>query len=206
MARLQALSPSDDSGDVETAFRKLDDAGFKELPNSARTLARCPRILDAAIELVNRTILEGDAPRDLKLMVAHLASRAHGCMYCSAHTAALGANAEVPREKIAALWEFEQSPLFSEAEKAALRIAVAGASVPNAITDDHVEALLRHFDEGQAVEIIAAMAVMGFWNRWNDSLATELEPGPRRFAEANLAPSGWTIGVHGENAMPEVQS
>ena len=196
MARLKPLTDQDATPEVQESFRKLDAVPFGELPQSARTLARRPRVLDAAIELVNRVMLEGEAPADLKLMVAHIASRAHGCMYCSAHTAALSGKAGVPPEKIAAVWEFENSPIFSEAEKAALRLALAGASVPNAATDEDFDELRRHFDEGQIVELVAAMAVMGFWNRWNDTVATQLEDGPRRYAEDHLTESGWVVGAH----------
>lgn len=197
MARLAPLSDQEVTPEIQAAFAKLDSVPFSDLPQSARTLARRPRVLDAALELVNRVMLEGEAPADLKLMVAHIASRAHGCMYCSAHTAALSGEAGVPAAKMAAVWEFETSSLFSAGEKAALRLAVAGASVPNAVTDADFDDLLRHFDEGQAVELVAAMSVMGFWNRWNDTVATRLEAGPRRYAEDHLTESGWVIGAHG---------
>lgn len=196
MARLKPLTDQELTSNIRASFRKLEFVPFGELPKSAQTLARRPRILDVALEFVNRIMLEGEAPADLKLMVAHIASRAHGCMYCSAHTAALSEKAGVSSDKIAALWEFEQSPVFSEAEKAALRLALAGASVPNAATDAIFDDLRRHFDEGQIVELVAAMAVMGFWNRWNDTVATQLEEGPRTYAETHLAASGWTVGPH----------
>jgi hypothetical protein len=33
----------------------------------------------------------------------------------------------------------------------------------------------KHFDEGQIVELVASVALFGYLNRWNDSMATELE-------------------------------
>lgn len=196
MTRLAPLADQDATPEIRAIFEKLDQVQFDDLPHSARTLARRPFILDAALELVNRVMLQGSAPSDLKLLVAHVASRAHGCMYCSAHTAALSGKAGVSPEKMAAVWQFEQSSIFSAAEKSALRMALGGASVPNAVTDGDFDDLRLYFDEGQIVELVAAMAVMGFWNRWNDTVATQLEPGPRAYAAANLADSGWSVGRH----------
>jgi len=35
------------------------------------------------------------------------------------------------KEKIAAVWEFQTSPLFTDAERSALNLAFKGALVPN---------------------------------------------------------------------------
>jgi alkylhydroperoxidase family enzyme len=79
---------------------------------------------------------------------------------------------------------------------AALRLATRAAAVPNAVTDDDFAELRRHFDDAQVVEIVGVIALFGFLNRWNDTLATTLEDAPRAFAEATLAAQGWTAGKH----------
>jgi hypothetical protein len=33
-------------------------------------------------------------------------------------------------------------------------------------------------------------------NRWNDTMATELEELPTAFAQRELAPAGWQLGKH----------
>ena len=38
--------------------------------------------------------------------------------------------------------------------------------------------------------------MFGWMNRWNDTLATQLEDHPLEFARAHLTASGWTPGVH----------
>ena len=57
-------------------------------------------------------------------------------------------------EKIRAVWEFETSPLFSPAERAALRLGYHAALVPNEATKDDFDELKKHFDEGQIVETL----------------------------------------------------
>lgn len=94
------------------------------------------------------------------------------------------------------MWGYEVSPLFSDAERIVLRIAQSVAQVPNAVTDIDFEELRRHWNDDQVVEIIAAISTFGFFNRWNDTLATELESSPLKFAEEHLSGAGWNVGKH----------
>ena len=102
----------------------------------------------------------------------------------------------VSAEKEDALWEYETSPLFSEAERVALRVAQGAAQVPNAVTDDDFNALKRHYTEAQIVDIVAVIALFGFLNRYNDTMATELESSPIEAGRRFLAEKGWTVGKH----------
>ncbi len=77
-----------------------------------------------------------------------------------------------------------------------LRIAQSVAQVPNAVTDEDFEELRQYWDDDQVVEIIAAISTFGFFNRWNDTLATELESSPLQFAKDNLSDAGWDVGKH----------
>jgi hypothetical protein len=46
------------------------------------------------------------------------------------------------------------------------------------------------------VEIVGVIAMFGFLNRWNDTLATPLEDAPLEFGEKHLAAHGWDAGKH----------
>jgi alkylhydroperoxidase family enzyme len=100
-------------------------------------------------------------------------------------------------EKIRAVWEFETSPLFSPAERAAIRLGYHAALVPNEATAEDFDELKRHFDEGQIVEIVATIALFGYLNRWNDTMATALEPRAIEVAERAIGAAGWQAGKHG---------
>jgi uncharacterized peroxidase-related enzyme len=139
---------------------------------------------------------EGKVDRGLKRLIAHVASRAAGCQYCMAHTAGGALHFGVEDQKLAAIWDYQNSPLFSPGERAALDLAVAGASVPNAATDDMFAALRKHWTEEQIVEIVGVIAMFGFLNRWNDTLATPLEDEPIEVGEKYLASHGWSVGKH----------
>ena len=74
--------------------------------------------------------------------------------------------------------------------------ATAAASVPNAVTENILKQLWQHWDDGQVVEIMAVIALFGFLNRWNDSMATPLEEAPAVCANQTLGQRGWQIGKH----------
>lgn len=195
MSRLQPLS-REDLAEFEPMFELVEQTmGF--LPNSVLTMAHKPGLLPAAMALFQAVQGPGSVEPGLKSMLAHMTSYAAGCRYCQAHTGHTAARLGIPAEKIESLWDFEDSALFSEAEKAALRIALGAGQVPNAVTDQDFEALKTHFDAEQIAEIVAVIAMFGFLNRWNDTMATELESSPLRFGEAHLAPRGWSADKHG---------
>lgn len=195
MPRLEPL-PIDESPELgDIAATSKARLGF--VANSARTMARRPEIVRAFMQLA-LAIHGSSSTVDAKLrnMIAQVASRAGGCSYTIAHTAHSAQNVDLPPEKQAALWDFEKSPLFSEAERAALRVAHGAAQVPNAVTDKDFAALKKHFREDQVVEIVAAIAQTGFLSCWNATLATELEAQPLQHAQKVLAPRGWKAGKH----------
>ncbi len=99
--------------------------------------------------------------------------------------------------KIADVWDFERSPLYDDAERAALRFARDASIVPNAVTPAHFEDLREHWDDGEIVELLAVVGLFGFLNRWNDTMATDLEEIPTVFAGRTIGPHGWTPGKHG---------
>ena len=169
--------------------------GFE--PNSMKIMAHRPNILRGFLALMG-AIIGPDAVLDpgLRQMIAHIASSAAGCQYCQAHTAHGADHAGVSQEKIEALWSYADSPVFTEAERAALSLAQAGGSVPNQAEAAHFDALKAHYTDAEMVEITAIIAAFGFLNRWNDTLATTLEDSPTAFAQASLAASGWAVGKH----------
>jgi hypothetical protein len=44
------------------------------------------------------------------------------------------------------------------------------------------------------------IGLFGFLNRWNDSMATDLEDVPEAFASATIGRHGWQPGKHGRDA------
>jgi alkylhydroperoxidase family enzyme len=76
-------------------------------------------------------------------------------------------------EQIKNLHDFEGRSDFTEKEKAALRLAERMTSDPHHIDDELWASLRRHFDEGEMVELLAAIGLFNYFNRFNDALLME---------------------------------
>ena len=61
------------------------------------------------------------------------------------------------------------------AERAALNLALAAGGCPPSVTDAHFDELKKHFSEDAIIEMVSVIAFFGWLNRWNDTLATQLE-------------------------------
>lgn len=183
--------------ELEPLFSAIESAmGF--LPNSLLLMSRRPELVQAFAQLAMVLLGPGSGAPDagLKQLVAHVASRASGCQYCMAHTAHAANNAGESAARIEHVWEFATHPLFTAAERAALTIAQGAAAVPNGVTDADFDALREHFDDAEILEIMGVISLFGFLNRWNDTLATELEAAPLAVGESYLADCGWSPRKH----------
>jgi len=166
-------------------------------PNAWQTMLRRPKVFLAYRNLHKAVMMDdGEVPKALKFMVAEVVSSAAGCSYCTAHNAENAAHiGGVPADKVAALSSFASSSLFTSAEKAALALAETAGRDPLAVTDAHFTTLKEYFSDDAIVEIVSVIALLGWLNRWNQTLGTTLEPPSAAFAEEHLAAGGWTAGI-----------
>jgi uncharacterized peroxidase-related enzyme len=183
-------------GDLNAVLATAESRmGF--VPNSQLILAHRPEIVRAFAQL--GAAINGPSSTinpQLRNLVSQIASRAAGCGYCMAHTTHTAARVGISAEKEDALWSYETSPLFSDAERAALRVAQGAAQVPNAVTDADFAELKKHYTDAQIVDIVAVISLFGFLNRFNDTLATKLEASPIEAGKRFLAKKGWSAGKH----------
>ncbi|GAB4197877.1 MAG: carboxymuconolactone decarboxylase family protein [Wenzhouxiangellaceae bacterium] len=174
-------------------FEKI--LGF--VPNSLLTMQRRPAIVKGFGDLT-RAVMDpnGAVEPGFKRLLAHFASTAAGCRYCQAHSLVAAELSGVDQDKLDAIWEYKTSPLYNDGERAALDYALAAGSVPNSVDDDIMQRMQAHWSDEQIVEILAAICLYGFLNRWNDSMATELEEGPLNKARSVLRDEQWSPGKH----------
>jgi uncharacterized peroxidase-related enzyme len=136
-------------------------------------------------------------PPQLVQLTAFASSLAVGCRYCQAHTAHNAHRQGLDQAKIDDVLKYETSAAYSDAERAVLALALAAGAVPNETTSEHFSALREHFSERQIVQLVGVIALFGFLNRWNDTMATELEAAPVAFGAQHLQEIGWQAGKHG---------
>ena len=118
----------------------LGTLGFT--PNSVLTMQRKPRLVRALAGL-NAAVMapEGEVDLGFRRLIGHVASKAAGCLYCQAHTLLGAKNFGVSDAKLADVWNYSNSPHYSEPERLALDFALAAAAQPNAVTDRQFQAL-----------------------------------------------------------------
>ncbi len=167
------------------------------VPNSVRTMARRPEIARAFTNL-NIAVMKCDAgvTPEFKRLIGYMTSYVSGCRYCQAHTILGSERFGSTEERLHDVWNFDNSPHFNDAEKAALTFARAAAMVPNEVDEEISNTLRQHWHHGEIVEITAVIALFGFLNRWNDSMGSVLEDIPIQAGEKHLQETGWEVGKH----------
>lgn len=190
--RLQPLE-RDEHPELEPLFAEFDAlSGF--IPNATLVMARRPDLVRARLAMSKATIVDVSLDRALGDLVFTMASLVSGCRYCEAHGKSNLARRGASDDKIRSLWEFETSTLFTDAERVALRFARDSAATPNAVTDQHFAELRQYFSEEEIVDLTARSCAAAWINRWNDTMATQLEDDI--LAAVRKAEPDWDPGKH----------
>ncbi|MDM3870843.1 carboxymuconolactone decarboxylase family protein [Porticoccus sp. W117] len=195
MAHMQPL-PADTHPELADDFQIfVEILGF--VPNSLLTMQRSPDMVKG-FGVLTKAVMNAEGGVDLGFMrmLAHFCSRAAGCQYCEAHSLVAAQIHGIPQEKIDALWDYQTSEHYSDAERVALDFALAAGSVPNNVDQSLMDRMKEHWSEKQIVHILGAISLYGFLNRWNDSMATDLEESPKAMGERVLSSGGWDGGKH----------
>jgi alkylhydroperoxidase family enzyme len=108
----------------------------------------------------------------LKFMVTNLAAQINGCAFCLDIGRAMAIREHLGMDKFNALSEYRTSPLFSDRERAALAY-VEEATRNKRVSDATFEALRKHFNEREIIEITWLNAVENYYNLINLPLEIE---------------------------------
>lgn len=87
----------------------------------------------------------------------------------------MGRKAGLPEAKLLDLIVFETSSEFSDLERLVLRYAVAMTVTPVDVSDELFDALRRHFNERQLVELTSTIAWENYRARFNHAFGIESE-------------------------------
>ena len=139
---------------------------------SARLWGRMPRAF-LMLSLLYRALDRADSPIDpaLRALVQVRISQINWCAFCVDLNSATALERHVTQEKLAALAEYERSPLFNERERCVLAYAQA-VTDPARPVDDATYARLRgHFSEQESIEIAALIAFQNLSSKFNAALA-----------------------------------
>jgi uncharacterized peroxidase-related enzyme len=195
MALVTPLSTDENEEVTELARFFNETLGF--CPNSVLTMQRRPAIAKAFINL-NMAVManDGKVTAEQKRLIGYITSANTGCRYCEAHTILAAERYGGTDERLAHIWSFRESDMYSTGEKAAFEFALAASSVPNAVDENISVELHKFWDDGEIVEILGVISLFGYLNRWNDSMGTTMETGAIDAGERLLTEATWTRGKH----------
>jgi len=159
-------------------------------------LQHWPELRQMVNDLVNLVHSERTLGQPLKSELFTMASVASGCTHCQSHGAFSLNRLGVETERIRAIWEYQTSDLFTDAERAAFDIVRAAAQSPNETRPEHFAELRKHYTNEQIIEILAVNCLAGWLNRWNDTIATVTDQESVDWATENLSDVGWERGKH----------
>lgn len=144
------------------------------------------------------------APADVVGMGMYVASRASECPYCSAHSCSFALRRGASVEKMAqALVGGREA--FTPGELATIAVARSLARVPSELTASEREALERCFPPDQAEWIVLGIVMMGFLNKFMNTIGVELEA-PTVAEVSTTIGADWSPGKAGRHLDPATRS
>jgi AhpD family alkylhydroperoxidase len=106
----------------------------------------------------------------LRSLVQVRVSQINECHFCIDLNTFLGRGRGIDEEKLWALPQFENSPLFSEQEKAALAYAEAATRSDRRVDEELIVRLRQYFDDQEIVELAALIAYQNMSSKFNAAL------------------------------------
>ena len=189
MQRISRLDRSEVSPELIPVYDTfLRDRG--NVPYFFRTLAHRPEIFRTATAHMEAVLKTGTLPTKLKELVVVRTSQLNCTAYCLASHTALSLRLGWTPDHLEALKSWRDSTLFSEAEKEAIHLAEAMTLNSLNFTDEDMARLRRFYSEGEVVELMAAIGLFNYFNRFNNLLQMEpTKPATaEELAQAGIAP------------------
>ncbi len=169
ISRLQRDQVS--GGSLEIFDRVLRDRG--NVPNMFRTMAHRPQIFETIIAHMDAVLKTGTLSTALKELVIVRTSQLNCTEYCLASHTALARRLGWTDEQLDALHHAPGSPLFTPAEKAAIHLAEVMTLDSHSYSEEDFARLRSFYSEGEVVELMAAIGLFNYFNRFNDLLQME---------------------------------
>src|ERR1700679_1824150 len=173
MPRISQLKRDEVLPSAVTIFdRYLRDRG--NVPNMFRTMAHRPEIFETIIAHMEAVLNTGTLPKALKELVIVRTSQLNRTPYCLASHTTIAHKLGWTETQIEALHNSSSSKEFSEREKVAIHLAEVMTLDAHGYSEAEFTRLRSFYSEGEVVELMAAIGLFNYFNRFNDLL--EMEP------------------------------
>ncbi|MEZ5321148.1 MAG: hypothetical protein R2698_03520 [Microthrixaceae bacterium] len=156
-----------------------------------------PNLLNLPFSLFGR----GPAPIEIVGLGMYAASRAAECPYCSAHTCSFALRRGADAASMIGAVAPEQGGNLGEPAATAAGVARAIAEVPSRLTAADRLRLERYYGPDGAESIVWGVVMMGFLNKFMDTIGVELEASTYAEVRATMG-DDWDVGVAGWDLEP----
>ncbi len=136
----------------------------------AAAYATRPEISRSLAEHVRAVTQGGTVSRRTKELCALMVSWLNACIVCAKSHEALARHLGIEQATLDALEDYARSPLFTEAERAAIGASIALTREPRALPPAVRDALDAHYAPGEVSEIVAVIGLYNYLNRLNNAL------------------------------------
>ncbi len=190
MARISRLGRRDVSEGVGEIYdRYVRQRG--NVPNMFRTMAHRPEIFETIIAHMEAVLNTGTLTKALKELVIVRTSQLNRTPYCLASHTAICRKLGWSEAQLAAL-DQPGTGDFTEREKVAIHLAEVMTLDAHGYTDADFARLRTFFSEAEVVELMAAIGLFNYFNRFNDLL--QMEP-TQPASKQELATAGVAVPV-----------
>jgi uncharacterized peroxidase-related enzyme len=189
MPRISRLNRSEVSPELTGVYDKfLHDRG--NVPYFFRTLAHRPEVFRTAAAHMEAVLKTGTLSTKLKELVVVRTSQLNCTAYCLASHSALALKFGWTPEHLEALKDWRGNAMFSEAEQEAIHLAEVMTLGSHEYSDEELARLRRFYSEGEVIELMAAIGLFNYFNRFNNMLRMEpTQPATaEELAEAGVEP------------------
>ncbi len=163
---------------------------YGEVLQAALLWARAPRLF-LGVALLYGMIDRRSSPIDpaLRSLLTVRISQINHCPFCVDINSMTLMKRGVSEEKVQALVDWRESPLFDARERAALAYAEAVTVTDAEVGDELFAELRRHFDEDAIVELTGLVAFQNLSSKFNAAL----EVPPQGFCRLPSAPDAGAV-------------
>ena len=172
MSRISRLDRSEVTPEMAVLYDKVF-AQRGNVPNMFRVMAHRPEIFATMQAHFGAVLNTGTVPTKLKELIIVRTSQVNETPYCLASHTILARNLGWSDDQLSHLADWPQRDDFTPAEKAALRLAETVTRAAKAVSDEQFAELRSFYSEGEIVELLCAIGLFNYFNRFNNALKME---------------------------------
>jgi uncharacterized peroxidase-related enzyme len=192
MSRISRLDRSEVTPDLQVLFDKVF-AQRGNVPNMFRVMAHRPEIFATMQAHFGAVLNTGTVSTKLKELIIVRTSQVNETPYCLASHTILARGLGWSDDQLSNLADWQRRDDFTPAEKAALRLAETVTRDAHAVSDEQFAELRSFYSEGEIVELLCAIGLFNYFNRFNNALKME----PTKAGEGGCAaPAPEAVATH----------